>query len=207
MDQNKESGDSSLSAIEEKIRAATGISDTQKVVVQLITISRQIPQNVNNLRPSRARELAGHFLKGMDLCGELYALAVNYELRMEIEKKKEFGAALFARAKGQGAKTQKEKESYAYTDALYLDAAYNHAEAKMFRALVEDKRKNFEKAHYLMRKVSEEDSVLPDDGTYSVSTESGGQEESQSSGWGLPPPKYKTNNNSNYGERISWNDE
>lgn len=151
-----------LSLLEHMVREQLGLPVSNLVVDQIVEIHKDIPTNVSNLNPSYAQYLSGRFLKGMDLCADLYAIAVACELKKETLKKKEHGSALLKRAKEHGAKTAKDKEAYANLDESYLEAADEFADAKSFRLLVEMRRKDFEKAHYLMRKVSEDDLGIED---------------------------------------------
>lgn len=150
-----------VSSLEYIIRNQLKLPVGELVLSTIIEISQEIPDNPNSLTPSNAQYLAGRFLKGMDLCGELYSIAVGYELKQEVLKKREHGLAFTIRSKNKGLKTAKEKEAYANTDVEYIAAADKYAEAKMFRIRVESMRKDFEKAHYLMRKIADEDGVLP----------------------------------------------
>lgn len=151
-----------ITLLEHMIREQLGLPVSNLVIDQIIDIHKEIPNNVNNINPSYAQYLAGRFLKGMDLCAELYAIAISCELKKEVLKKKEHGDALLNRSKNLGIKTAKEKEAFANTDKDYLAACDVFADAKAFRILVEMRRKDFEKAHYLMRKVSEEDVEMND---------------------------------------------
>lgn len=158
------SSSTQMNSLEHMIREQLKLPVSNLILSTIIEISQEIPDNPNSLSPSNAQYLAGRFLKGMDLCGELYAIAVGYELKQEVLKKREHGFAFTVRSKNKGFKTAKEKEAYANTDDEYLAAADKYAEARMFRIRVEAMRKDFEKAHYLMRKIADEDSVLPNNG-------------------------------------------
>lgn len=159
--------------IESVVRQIHGMDGQRRVLTTLMEISREIPDNVNQLSPAMAEHLAGRFLKGLDLCGELYALAISYELKMEIQKKRDFSNAMLIRsANVPGLKTAKEKEMYAFADAEYLQAADKHVEGKMFRLFVEEKKEAFSKAHYLVRKIVDREQIVDtttikpvDDGT------------------------------------------
>lgn len=154
---NKENKNA-FALIEFMIREQLGLPVSNSVLDVVLDISRELPDNVNNISPVHAQHLAGRFLKGMDMCGELYALAVAYEIKKDVNRKKEHGSALLFRSRNNNLKTAKEKESYADLDETYLEACDKYAEAKAFRIRVEKLREDFEKAHYLMRKVSENDS-------------------------------------------------
>lgn len=146
-----------LSSIEEMVRTSLGLDPSTEIIEQIVEVARELPDNANAISPSHAEYLAGRFLKGLALCNELCALATGYELKSDILKKKAHGDAFIVRSKSKGLKTAKEMEAYANTDDLYVEAAEKHAEAKMLRVLVENIRSDFEKAHYLMRKISEKD--------------------------------------------------
>ena len=146
-----------LTSIEEVVRASLGLDNNSLLVSQIVSVAQEIPENANAVSPSQAEFLSGRFLKGLDLCNELYAMAVGYELKCEIGKKKAHGEAFIIRSKTKGLKTAKEMEAYANTDDIYVLAAEKHAEAKMLRVLVENIRSDFEKAHYLMRRIAEKD--------------------------------------------------
>ena len=155
--------ESAIQIIESTIRRAHGLDAQQRVLATIGEISREIPENVNHLSPAMAEQLAGRFLKGLELCGELYAMAVSYELKMEILKRKEFSQAMLIRSAGvQGIKTAKEKEMFAFSEPIYMKAADTHVEAKMFRLFIEEKKDSFSKAHYLVRKVADRDQMVND---------------------------------------------
>ena len=151
-----------LTLLEHLIREQLGLPVTNLVMGLIIEIHNELPNNVSDINPSYAQYLAGRFLKGMDLCADLFAIAVACEIKKEVLKKKEHGVALLSRSKSLGLKTAKEKEAYANTDSEYLEACDVFADAKAFRVLVEMRRRDFEKAHYLMRKISEEDVEMSD---------------------------------------------
>lgn len=150
-----------VEALEGTIREANGLDAQYRVLGKLMEISREIPDNVNHLTPPMAEHLAGRFLKGLELCGELYSMAINHEMKMEVLKRKEFSQAMLIRTQGvPGIKTAKEKEIYAFSDDAYIKAADKYAEAKMFRVFVEEKKDSFSKAHYLLRKIVDRDQVV-----------------------------------------------
>jgi hypothetical protein len=175
------------SLLEFMVREQLGLPVSNLVMDLLLEIHKEIPTNVNNINASYAQYLAGRFLKGMDLCADLYSIAVAYELKKETLKKREHGIALLNRARDQGLKTAKEKEAFANTDEVYLEACEVFADAKAFRVLVEMRRRDFEKAHYLMRKISEEDIEMSDPSPQKDSEEN----------WN----KFQTNN-----KRKSWSE-
>jgi len=185
-----------LSTLEHIIREQLGLPVSHLVLAEIVEISREIPENTNTLTPSHAQYLAGKFLKGMDLCGELYAISVGYELKMEVLKKKEHGLAFIVRSKNLGLKTAKEKEAYANTDDLYVEISDKYAESKMFRIRVESMRKDFEKAHYLMRKIAEGDSDL--EATFSSDPGQSSPGDKKWQDW------TDTNTNENSNKRKSW---
>lgn len=148
-----------MNTLESDIRAIHNLPTDHLVLTTLFEISREIPDNANSIDSHHAEYLAGRFLKGLDLCGELYALAISYEMKQELLKKKEFSNAMIIRASEKGLKTAKEKEICAYADEIYIEAAEKYISAKMFRHLVEEKREAFFKAHYLMRKIVDKNIV------------------------------------------------
>lgn len=145
----------SIFDLETVVRAENGQTAHKPVWSFLLELSREIPDNTNNLDGHMAEYLAGRFLLGLDKCGDLYSMAVHYEMKTEILKKKELSLAMVVRAADAGIKTAREREMYAFSDEGYLAAADRHAAAKMFRLMVEEKREAFSKAHYLMRKILE----------------------------------------------------
>lgn len=173
-----------INTLEADIRALHNLPTDHLVLSTLFEISREIPDNANTIDSHHAEYLAGRFLKGLDLCGELYALAISYEMKQELLKKKEFSNAMIIRATDKLLKTAKEKEMYAFADELYLAAAEKHIAAKMFRHLVEEKREAFFKAHYLMRKIVDKN-IVSDSSTFGLknSEESTEEEWSVRSNW------------------------
>lgn len=151
-----------MSLLEHMVREELKLPVKNLVLDLVLEISKEIPNNVNDLSPSRAQYLAGRFLKGMDMCAELCTIATRYEMQKEVLKKKEHGDAFLQRAKGQGLKTVKEKEAYADTDEDYLNACEVFHTAKAFRVRVDMLRRDFEKAHYHMRRLAENDVAIND---------------------------------------------
>lgn len=151
---------SPLEALEIMIRNSSGLPTQNLVMSEIIAISNEIPDNVNQLTALQAEHLAGRFLKGFELCGDLYAMAIGHEIKMESLKKKEFGTALLVRSKAQGHKTAADKTAYAQMDDTYLAAEQKYNEAKMFRVMVSQKHQTFEKAHYHMRKLADRDANM-----------------------------------------------
>lgn len=137
-----------------------GLPISNAIASEISEIAQLFPENPNSITPSYAQFLAARFLKGMDLCAELYAVAIGYETKLEIQKRREHGLAIISRSKNKGFKSVKEKEAYAFTDEEYIAVAEKHAEAKLFRTYIESKRKDFERAHYQMRKLADRDSDL-----------------------------------------------
>ncbi len=147
--------------IENDIRQAHSLAGSDSaIIVEIFNISREIPQNVHDLDPARAEYLAGSMLKGMAMCGELYSLAVSYELKMEARKKAEFSKAMMVRATEAGFKTAKDREQFAFSDDDFLTAQNKCTEAKMFRTMIEEKKQLFLKAHHLMKDVVSKDTTL-----------------------------------------------
>lgn len=187
-----------LSSIEQVVRASLGLESNSVIIEQVVEVAKELPDNANAIGPAHAEYLAGRFLKGLDLCNELYALSIGYELKCEIMKKKSHGEAFIIRSKSKGLKTAKEMEAYANTDDLYIEAAEKHAEAKMLRVLVENIRSDFEKAHYLMRKISEKD-VNNDHEKHSLKTTTA-DSGSDDSSW----ESFLKDDNSNQIKRTTW---
>jgi hypothetical protein len=99
-------------------------------------------------------------LKGMSMCGELYSLAVSYEMRQESSKKAAFSRAMMVRASEAGFTSAKDREQFAYSDQDYLDASALCTEAKMFKTMIEEKKQLFLKAHHLMKDVVSKDTDI-----------------------------------------------
>lgn len=147
-------------SVEYLAREYLGLPINNSIAKEVSEIAQLFPDNPNSLSPSYAQFLAARFLKGMDLCAELCAIAIGYETKLDIQKRREHGLALIDRSKNKGLKSVKEKEAYAFTDEQYISIAEKHADAKLFRIYVESKRKDFERAHYQMRKLADRDSDL-----------------------------------------------
>lgn len=148
---------SDLESIEKKLREQTGMPENRLIMKTIVDISNEIPQNVNQITPSYAEFLAGRFLHGMDLCGDLIAIAFRYEMHLETNTKREWGTAYNLRAKIKSYKTGNDKKAYADTDEEYIEAKQAYDDAKSFRIMVVNKHKMFEKAHHHMRKIAEQD--------------------------------------------------
>lgn len=152
---------SDLESLERRLREQTGMPENRLIMKTIVDISNEIPQNVNQINPSFAEYLAGRFLSGMDLCGDLIAIAYRYEMHLETSVKREWGTAYNVRAKVKGYKTGNDKKAYADTDDEYITAKEAYDDAKSFRIMVVNKHKMLEKAHHHMRKIAEQD----DDGS------------------------------------------
>lgn len=148
---------SDLESLERKLREQTGMPENRLIMRTILDISNEIPQNVNQITASYAEYLAGRFLHGMDLCGDLIAIAYRYEMHLETNAKKEWGSAYNVRAKMKGYKTGNDKKAYADTDDEYISAKEGYDDAKSFRIMVVNKHKMLEKAHHHMRKIAEQD--------------------------------------------------
>jgi hypothetical protein len=147
---------SDIERLERRVREGAGWETNHLIMQTIIDISLEIPSNVNTLTVSLAEHLAGRFLQGMVLSGDLVAIALQYEFRMELKKKTAFGKAVVVKAPEAGFKRQKDAEQFAYTDTEYIEACERYISAKSFRARVAEKHKAFEKAHHLMRKIAEQ---------------------------------------------------
>lgn len=148
---------STFALLEKAIKDHIGFSSTRLVIDEIIEIAGGIPDHVGSLSSDQAEHLAGRFLKGCELCGDLYAIALGYELQMEAAKKREYGQAILHRAKDKGYKTAVDKTAYVATDESYQSADKKYNDAKMFRVAVAQKHQLFEKAHYHMRKLADRD--------------------------------------------------
>lgn len=149
--------------IEMAIRREHTLPDGGDMLISSIfAISREVPKNIHDLDPSYAEYLAGAMLKGMAMCGELYSLAVSYELRCEAAKKAAFSRAMMVRAAEAGFKSAKDREQYAFSDSDFLEAQGKCIEAKMFKTMIEEKKQLFLKAHHLMKDVVSKDTDLPE---------------------------------------------
>ena len=147
--------------IETSMRREHGLPDSGEMIIShIFEISREIPKNIHDLDTSYAEYLAGTMLKGMAMCGELYSLAVSYELRLESAKKAAFSRAMMVRATDAGFKSAKDREQFAFSDSDFLDAQGKCTEAKMFKTILEEKKQLFLKAHHLMKDVVSKDTDL-----------------------------------------------
>lgn len=151
-----------LTVLETAVRKANGLPANNLIMGTIAAISCEIPENTTTLNPAMAEYLAGRFLKGIDLCGELYALAMSFEMQMELKKKREFSNAVIVRAVEHNIRTATEKKIYADADEIYLEAAKQYVAAKMFRVLLEEKKASFFKAHYLMKQILNKEIELDD---------------------------------------------
>lgn len=140
-------------SIEIAVRVANNLPTTNLLLPHLLEISRSMPDNVNGLEANEAAELANKFLKGMDICAELYSLAISYELKTEAAKKQEFSKAMLVRAAEAGFKSAIDRKEYANGDEQCLEMSRRHIEAVMFRTLIEEKKQVFSKAHHLMKNI------------------------------------------------------
>jgi hypothetical protein len=171
---------SDFASIEQLMRDSLGMGSDTQVVDAIIAIGKEFPQDATTISTGTAQYLCGRFLQGTILCNELFAMAVGYEMKMEVARRRALGEAVIIKAKAAGIKTAKECEFYAHTDEDYLAAAEALISAKMIRTLIEGLRKDFDKSHYFMRSIYQkelmgDDSVVPHSGDVS--------EESDTYGW------------------------
>jgi len=145
------------SNLETKIKTAHGIPSRSSTITTMLNISREIPENVTDITVSYAEHLSGRFLKGMDICAELYTLAISYELRMSALAKAAFSQAMVVRAVEANLSTARDREQWAYSDQEYLAANEHLIEAKMFKTIVEEKKSVLLKAHHLMKSIVNND--------------------------------------------------
>ncbi len=141
---------SKIKLLERLICEEMGLSHEKSRLEFLGNLSKEIPQDLSNLSSGMAERLAGRFLKGSDVCAELYAAAIGYELKKEVRKKRAYGDSFFEST----SKTVKEKEADASRNDKFLDASDLFAEAKMIRVFIEEKKSLFDKAHYLMKQIA-----------------------------------------------------
>ena len=152
---------SRVEQIEMAIRREHTLPDGGEMfITRIFTISNEIPKNIHDLDPPYAEYLAGATLKGMAMCGELYSLAVSYELRLEAVKKSAYSKAMMVRAAEAGLRSAKDREQFAFSDQEFLDAQVKCIEAKMFKTMIEEKKQLFLKAHHLMKDVVSKDTDL-----------------------------------------------
>lgn len=144
-----------LETTEAGARDAMGFPSDHLVLSEIIEVSDLIPKDVTTLNAAQAEYLAGRFLKGFEICGDLYAIAIGYESKTESAKKEAYNRALLTRAPQLGHKTAVDKSAYGFIDVDYLAADAKYNEAKMFRLFVAQKHQTFEKAHYHMRKLAD----------------------------------------------------
>lgn len=150
--------------IETRIRAAHQLADGgELMILRIFKISEQIPQNINDIDPPYARYLSGLTLSGMSMCGEMYPMAVSYEMKMDSLKKSAFSRAMMVTAMEAGFRSAKDREQFAFSDADYIAASDLCIEAKMFKTLVEEKKQLFLKAHHLMKDIVSKDTTLGED--------------------------------------------
>ena len=147
---------SDIEELEKRLRVSAGFSTNNLTISTIVDISNEIPANVNAINPSYAEYLAGRFLQGMSLAGDLFAIAIQHEDRMETQKKTAYASAMLTKAPAAGAVRQKDAEQFAFTDITYINACDKTSDAKAFRIMLAQKAKTFEKAHHHMRKIAEQ---------------------------------------------------
>jgi len=168
--------------LERTIRETHHLQVNNLSINKVLEISREIPENVTDINASFAEHLAGRFLKGMDICADLYTLAVSYELRMEALRKAAFSKAMLVNAVEAGMGTAKDREQFAYSDETYLEANERCIEAKVFKTMLEEKKQVLSKAHHLMKNIVNNDSnYLPENVKINESVAS--REWAQNSQW------------------------
>ena len=151
---------SNLEQSEFAAREQLGFPTERLSISDVIEASALIPEDVTTLNASQAEYLAGRFLKGFEVCGDLYAIAVGHEAKMEAQKREKFNRAVLMKSVTLGYKTAVDKTAYGYVDDEYLAAEGKYNEAKMFRLFVAQKHQTFEKAHYHMRKLADRDANM-----------------------------------------------
>lgn len=166
--------------IEHEMRRDHALPDGGGMLIsRIFEISREIPKNVHDIDPSYAEYLSGAMLKGMAICGELYSLAISYELRMEAHKKAAYSRAMMVKASEAGFKSAKDREQFAFSDQDFLDAQLKCIEAKMFKTMVDEKKQLFLKAHHLMKDVVSKDTDLVEKSTPHVRRDEWGKKITQ----------------------------
>lgn len=147
--------------LERTIRETHQLQVNNLSIDKVLAVSREIPENVTDINASYAEHLAGRFLKGMDMCADLYTLAISYELRMEALRKAAFSKAMLVHAVEAGMTTAKDREQFAFSDAEYLQANERCIEAKVFKTMLEEKKQVLSKAHHLMKNIVNNDANHP----------------------------------------------
>lgn len=147
--------------IETNIRSSHSLpAGGEMLITRIFAISREIPRNIHDIDPSYAEYLSGLMLKGMSMCGELYSLAVSYELKSEALKKAAFSRAMMVKATELGFKSAKDREQFAFSDEEFLQCSNTCTESKMFKTMIEEKKQLFLKAHHLMKDVVSQDTDI-----------------------------------------------
>lgn len=168
--------------LERTIRETHQLQVNNLSIDRVLEISREIPENVTDINAAYAEHLAGRFLKGMDMCADLYALAVSYELRMEALRKAAFSKAMLVDAMEAGMATAKDREQFAYSNDAYLQANERCIEAKVFKIMLEEKKQVLSKAHHLMKNIVNNDANHPSE-VVKNNDRSDDREWSQNSQW------------------------
>lgn len=102
---------------------------------------------------NNAEILATRFLRGEDLCNELFSMATAYVAKTETDKKKAFAEAALIKANNAGIKTDKSRAWYAESDPDYINACNKHTEAIAFLTWIKGKSECMAKSHYMMKKL------------------------------------------------------
>jgi hypothetical protein len=123
-------------------------------LTEIKSLSDALPKD-GNIEANNAEVLATKYLRGVDLCSELLAIAIAYAQKTDTLKKKAYSEAALVKSQNAGIKTDKSKAWFAEMDDDYINASNKHSEALAFARWVQSKHSSFEKMHYMCKKILE----------------------------------------------------
>jgi hypothetical protein len=124
-------------------------------ITEIKELSSALPRD-GNIDINNAEVLATKYLRGVDLCGELVAMATAYVSKTKDAKQRAYNQAFLIKSStNKSIKTDKMRVAYAELDDDYSSACEEHNKALAFFKWIESKHKSFEKMHYLCKKILE----------------------------------------------------
>ncbi len=124
-------------------------------ITEIKELSGALPKD-GNIDINNAEVLATRYLRGMDLCGEIIAMATAHLSKTKDTKQRTYNQAFLIKSStNKSIKTDKMRVAYAELDDDYSNACEEYNRALAFYKWIESKYKSFEKMHYLCKKILE----------------------------------------------------
>ena len=121
---------------------------------EIRALSSAFPKD-GNIDTNNAEVLATKYLRGADICGELFAIAAAHVAKAKTKKDIAYNKAFVKNMDDKKIKTDKLRAAMAEIDNDYIDACNKYNENLAFAKWINSKYDSFNKMHYLCKKILE----------------------------------------------------